>query len=131
MGADVVVTATNSTKRVLPADALEPGTLVVAIGAYNEETRELPPGVFERASTVYADVPEEVVHIGDLQETGLSAADLVPFGALLAGDASVDDHAPDEIVVVESVGTAVLDAAAAEYVLGEAEARDAGTEVDL
>lgn len=130
-GANVVVTATNSTTPVLPEDALEPGTLVVAIGAYNEETRELPPGVFDRAAAVYADVPEEVVHIGDLQETGLAEADLVPFGALLAGDTSRDDHAPDDIVVVESVGTAVLDAAAAEHVLNEAVAQDIGTEVDL
>lgn len=130
-GADVVVTATNSTNPVLPADALESGALVIAIGAYNPETRELPPGVFERASAAYADVPDEVAHIGDLRETGLSAANLVPFGALLAGDASLDDHAPEDIVVVESVGTAVLDAAAAEHVLDEAESRDVGTEVAL
>lgn len=130
-GADVVVTATNSTDPVLPADAIEPGSLVVAIGAYTADTRELPPGVFERAATVYADVPDEVAEIGDLLDTGLSASELVPFGAVLAGEASWDDHAPDDIVVVESVGTAVLDAAAAEYVLEEADAQDAGTEVDL
>jgi len=128
-GADVVVTTTPSTLPVLDADDLERGTLVVGIGAYNPETRELPPGVFERADTVFADVPEEVVEIGDLDDTGLTVDDLVPLGALLDGDAPRPTD--EDLTVVESVGSAVLDAATAEYVLDAADATGGGTTVDL
>jgi alanine dehydrogenase len=128
-GADVVVTATTSTEPVFPADALEAGTLVVAVGSFNAELRELSPAVFERADRVFADVPEEVAGIGDLRETGLDADDMTPLGAVFAGDDG--RGSPDEIVVVESVGTAVLDAAAGEYVYDAAVEADVGTDVEL
>lgn len=130
-GADVVVTATTSTTPVIQADALEPDALVVAIGAYNVDMQELPPGVFARAETVFADVPEEVVDIGDIQATALTSEDLVPFGALLSGTGQLPDDGGDTIRVVESIGSAVLDAATAEYVLDRAMERDIGTRVQL
>ncbi|MEF8841242.1 MAG: ornithine cyclodeaminase family protein [Haloarculaceae archaeon] len=128
-GADVVVTATTSTEPVFPADALGEGTLVVAVGSYSAELRELSAAVFERADRVFADVPEEVADIGDLRDTGLDAADLAPLGAVFAGDAGRES--PEEVVVVESVGTAVLDAAAGEYVYDAAIAADVGVDVEL
>lgn len=128
-GVDVVVTTTPSTSPVLAAEDLDPGTLVVGIGAYDAETHELPAGVFERAGTVLADVPEEVVEIGDLDGTGLSTDDLVPLGALLDGD--VPRPTDEDLTVVESVGSAVLDAATAEYVLDEAETADVGSTISL
>lgn len=51
------------------------------------------------------------------------------FSAVLAGESG--RRHPDEILVVESVGTAVLDVAAGEHVLGLAEAADVGTELAL
>ena len=128
-GADVVVTATTSTEPVFPADALGDGTLVVAVGSFTAELRELSTEVFERADRVFADVPEEVAHIGDLRDTGLAAGDLTPLGAVFAGDAG--RASPSEVVVVESVGTAVLDAAAGEYVYDAAVEADVGVDVPL
>jgi alanine dehydrogenase len=128
-GADVVVTATTSTEPVFPADALGSGTLVVAVGSYSADLRELSPEVFERASEVFADVPEEVAHVGDLRDTGLEASDLTHLGAVFAGNAG--RGSPEEILVVESVGTAVLDAAAAEYVYDAAIEADVGVDVPL
>ena len=128
-GADVVVTATTSTEPVFPADALDEGTLVVAVGSFNAELRELSPEVFERADRVFADVPEEVAGIGDLRETGLGAEEMTPLGAVFAGDAG--RGSPEEVVVVESVGTAVLDAAAGEYVYDAAVEADVGVDVSL
>lgn len=128
-GADVVVTATTASAPVFPSEALDPGTLVVAVGAYSAETRELDATTIERAARVFADVPAEVAEIGDLADSGLDAADLVPFSAVLAGEAGRRD--PGEILIVESVGTAVLDAATGEYLLEAAAAAGAGTEVPL
>ncbi len=127
-GADVVVTATTATEPVFPGEALAPGTVVVAIGAYTPEMQELDATTMRRAARVYADVPGEVASIGDVADTGFDPADLVPFAELLeAGRRAADD----EVVVVDSVGTAALDAAAAEHLLGKAERADAGTVVEL
>jgi len=124
--ADVVVTATTSAKPVFPADALAPGALVVAVGAYTPEMQEVDSGVFERASEVIADVPEEVATIGDLLATDLAESDLVALGSVLAEGYVVG---PDETIVVESVGSAVLDAAAGQAVYEAA--GNAGTDVSL
>lgn len=128
-GADIVVTATTSTEPAFPADALSEGALVVAVGSYSAELRELSAEVFERAARVFADVPDEVAHVGDLRDTGLAAADLTHLGAVFAGDAG--RASPGEIVVVESVGTAVLDAAAGAYVYDAAMEADVGVDVPL
>lgn len=127
-GADIVVTATTSTDPVLPADAPEPDAVVVAIGAYDETMQELPPGIFERASRVFADVPAEVATIGDLRPTDIDADDMIPLGALLAGETDGD---AEGLIVVESVGSAVLDAATAEHVLDRAIDSGVGTTVDI
>lgn len=124
-GVDAVVTATTATEPVFPGAAIEPGTVVVAVGAYTAEMRELDAVTFDRASAVYADVPVEVAPIGDLAPTGLDAGDLRPFAAMF------EEPDPDGIVVVESVGTAVLDAVAGEHVLGAAREGDVGTKLSL
>ena len=128
-GATVVVTATTSTEPVFPADALAPGTLVVAVGAYESGMQELEPEVFDRAARVFADVPEEAATIGDVDATDLTEADLVPMAALFDGTAGRESA--EEILVVESVGTAVLDVAAATEVYGAAREADLGTDLPM
>jgi alanine dehydrogenase len=128
-GANVVVTATTATEPVFPGDALEPGTLVVAVGAYTAEMRELDAETFERAGRVFADVPEEVAEIGDVLEAGIEESELTALSEVFEGRAGRASE--NEILVVESVGTAVLDAAAAEYVFEEAAEKTVGTDVSL
>ncbi|GAA0525993.1 alanine dehydrogenase [Halorubrum aquaticum] len=128
-GADVVVTATTATDPVFPPDALEEGTLVVAVGAFTAETQELHPAVLERAERVFADVPEEVAETGDLLASDFDADDLVELGVPLA-DGYVRES-PDGVLVVASVGSATLDAAAGETVYREAREAGDGTEVSL
>jgi alanine dehydrogenase len=127
--ATVVVTATTATTSVFSGEALHPGTLVIAVGAYNEEMRELDRKTFSRADKTIADVPEEVAEIGDVRATDLDADDFVPLGDVFDGAAGRDSGS--EIVVVESVGSAVLDAAAGEFVFERAEEANAGREVEL
>ena len=126
-GATVVVTATTATEPVFPGDALAPGTLVVAVGAYTAETCELDATTIERAARVFADVPEEAAEIGDIRGR-LTADELVPLSDVFEGRAGRESEA--EMLVVDSVGSAVLDAAAAEHVLDRAEAAGSGVVVD-
>lgn len=125
-GANAVVTATTSTEPVFADADLAAGTVVVAIGAYTPEMCELDADTVSRADRVYADVPEEAVETGDL-DGRRPLADLRPFA-----DAFDDDTvAADEVVVVESVGSAVLDAATAAWVEERASERDVGREYTL
>lgn len=125
--AEIVVTATTSTEPVFPGDALADGALVIAVGAYTPEMRELDDATIERAARVFADVPAEAVETGDLRTH--ADVGVRPFGAVLADERG--RKSPDEIVVLESVGTAVLDAASAEFVFDRAVERDVGTAVSL
>jgi len=125
--ATVVLTATTSTEPVFPGEALSPGALVVALGAYTPETRELDDVTVERATRVFADVPEEARETGDLR--GHPELAVSPFGELFAGDTGrIDDG---EILVVASVGTATLDAATAAYVVERAREAGVGEEFPL
>lgn len=125
--ADVVVTATTSSTPVFSGGDLTDGTVVVAIGAYTEDMQEIEADTFDRAGRVFADVPGEVAQIGDILESGLDEADLRPFATLLEDDSR--PMSDDEIVVVESVGSAVMDAAAAGYVYDRAVDGDVGSEI--
>jgi alanine dehydrogenase len=128
-GSNVVVTATTATEPVFDGSALDPGTLVVAVGAFSAETRELDATTLDRATRVFADVPEEAAEVGDLADADLDAGDLVPLSAVFEGRAGREDDA--EILVVESVGSAVLDAVAAGHLVERAERTGVGETVDL
>ncbi|WP_122088479.1 ornithine cyclodeaminase family protein [Halalkalicoccus subterraneus] len=126
-GADVVLTATPSEEPVFPGGALKPDALVVAVGAYDEGMRELDRETIERAEAVLADIPGEAIHTGDLCESGLEADDLVPFSDVFEGEFERSEG----IVVLCSVGSAVLDAATAAYLVERAEKMDRGTSLAL
>jgi alanine dehydrogenase len=128
-GADVVVTATTATAPVFPADALDPGTLVVAVGAFTAEMQELDPAVLDDSAAVFADVPSEAAETGDLLASDLGVADLVPLGDLIAGRHSLSDSTGTRVVA--SVGSATLDAAAGAAVYRRAVEAGDGTTVSL
>jgi alanine dehydrogenase len=125
--AAVVVTATTATAPVFPGDALSPGTLVVAVGAYTDEMRELDDTTVDRAAQLFADVPEEAAETGDFPAHDASA--VTPLSAVFEGDAARESSS--EIIVVASVGSAVLDAAAAATLFERAVEAAVGTETAL
>ncbi|MDJ1433390.1 ornithine cyclodeaminase family protein [Halostagnicola sp. A-GB9-2] len=126
-GATVVVTTTTSTEPVFPGETLSPGALVIAVGAYSPEMRELDDETIARADRIFADVPEEAIETGDL--SGHAELEVIEFGDVLAGDSGREEA--DEILVFSSVGSAVLDAATAEYVYERGVHKDVGTVVSL
>ncbi len=111
---------------MFPGDTLAAGTLVVAVGAYTPRcrnwTRRRSNGRIASSETfptrpqkpaIYASIP--------ISRWRRSAASTREFGR----------HSDDEILVLESVGSAVLDAATAEYVLDRADEAEIGTTVLL
>lgn len=127
--ANVVITTTTSTEPVFPAKAVQDGTLVIGIGAFRPDMQELEPDVFNRADLVFADVPDEVIEIGDLTATSLSKDQLIPLSRAFKGETCRTSESG--IIVVESVGSAVFDAATAAHIYTQAYDQDFGINVEM
>lgn len=127
--ANVVMTTTTSTTPVFSTEAIQNGTLIVGIGAFQPDMQELEPDVFDKANQVFADVPEEVAEIGDLTNASLSKDQLTPLGEVFKDNEG--RTAKDEIIVVESVGSAVFDVATATRVYSRARERGFGDNVNI
>ena len=123
----MVVTATTSETPVFDGEDLETGTLVVALGAYTAEMQEVDVTTVERAARVFGDVPEEVAETGDMRAAGVDADAIAPFADVVTGDEG--RTSPDDVLLVDGVGSAVLDAAAAAHVYERAVEAGVGREV--
>jgi ornithine cyclodeaminase/alanine dehydrogenase-like protein (mu-crystallin family) len=134
-GADVVVTATNSVEPVVRREWLEPGAHVNVVGGRPPHMRELDVATIAD-SAFYVDRREsaeaEAWDYRDALESGAIGPDHIrgEIGEVLIG-AAPGRSSPDELTVFRSLGLAVEDLAAAEYVVERARAGGVGTEVPL
>ena len=127
---DLCVTCTTSAEPFLRIGDLAPGTFVAAVGADSEEKQELDARLLA-SSTVVVDVLEQCAAIGELHHAlaaGLMTRDdvVAELGQVVAGLRPGRTSA-DEIVVFDSTGTALQDAAVAGLAYERALARRAGT----
>lgn len=122
--ADVVVTATNSAEPVLRREWLQDGVHINAVGACFPETRELDSETVA-ASTFFVDRRESAENeSGDFRLALAEGAIVADHIAAELGDVLTGEHpgrsSANEITVFESLGLAVEDLFAAEYVVGRA-----------
>jgi len=132
--AGIVVTCTAGGAFVLGKDDLEPGAFVAAVGADNPGKREIHPALMRRARVIVDDLAACAAG-GDLHHalaSGVMTTDDVAgdLAAVVAGRMPGRTR-DDEIVVFDSTGIALEDAAAAEVVYRRAIAAGAGTRVRL
>jgi ornithine cyclodeaminase len=133
--ADVVVTATYAAEPIVERGWLKPGVHVNAVGSSIPTTRELDSETM-RDAALFVDRRESTVNeAGDFlipQREGLVGPEHIraEIGELLVGKGE-GRRSVDEVTVFKSLGLAVEDLAAAEYVLQRAEAEDAGVVVSL
>jgi ornithine cyclodeaminase/alanine dehydrogenase-like protein (mu-crystallin family) len=134
-GADVVVTATSSREPVLRHEWLKPGAHVNAVGSSIPTTRELDTATIV-AGSLFVDRRESTVNeAGDylfpLQEGAIGPDHIrAEIGEILTGE-HPGRTAPDELTVFKSLGLAVEDLAAAEYVVRRAQETRTGTTVEF
>jgi ornithine cyclodeaminase/alanine dehydrogenase-like protein (mu-crystallin family) len=132
-GADVIVTATNSVEPVLRREWLKEGAHVNVIGGRPPHMREIDVATVADAA-FYVDRREsaenEAYDYRDALESGAIGPDHIrgEIGEVLIG-AAPGRSSPDELTVFRSLGLAVEDLAAAEYVVRRARETGAGTEV--
>ncbi len=132
-GAAVVVAATSSSEPVLEREWLKPGAHVNAVGGRPPMMIELDTATIA-GSSFFVDRRESAeAEAGDYREaleSGAIGSDHIKaeIGEVLIGSAP-GRTSPDELTVFRSLGLAVEDLAAAEYVVRRARETGAGTEV--
>jgi ornithine cyclodeaminase/alanine dehydrogenase-like protein (mu-crystallin family) len=134
-GADVVVTVTSSAEPVLRREWLKAGAHVNAVGSCFPTMRELDSATVADSS-YFVDRRESAVNeAGDYLlalEEGAIGPDHIraEIGEILIG-AHPGRTSPDELTVFESLGLAVEDLAAAEYLMRRAAETGRGTTVEF
>lgn len=131
---DVWVTCTTSRGWFVGREHVTPGSLVLAVGADNEDKQEIEPALLA-ASTVVVDVLDQCAVIGDLHhalELGvLRREDVHAELADVVSGRRPGRQREDEIIVFDSTGTALQDVAAARLVYHRAIATGAGRHIEL
>ena len=127
-GADIAVAATNAREPVLFADWIEPGAMVIGMGANAAHRRELDASIVTQASIVVADDPQQArIEAGefiDLAKGGqFDWSRLVPLNAIVA---SPPVFQPGRFTLFKSLGAGIEDLAAASLVYDEALRRGVG-----
>ena len=133
--ADVVVTATTSSLPVLQRSWLASGVHLNAIGASQPDAREIDTATWAAARVVVDRLESVQQEAGDYRLALAEGALLerpapVELGDVLLGHAE-GRRSDSEITLFRSLGLAVEDTAAAQYVLRCAEALEVGTRVDF
>jgi ornithine cyclodeaminase/alanine dehydrogenase-like protein (mu-crystallin family) len=133
-GADVVCTVTSSREPVLHRDWLKDGAHVNAVGSSISTTRELDTETMA-AAALFVDRRESTLNeSGDYllaAEEGAIGPDHIraELGEVLTG--AKGRRSDDELTVFKSLGLAVEDLAAAQFVVRRARERGLGTEVEF
>jgi len=134
-GADVVTTMTSASEPVLLGSMLAPGTHVNAAGSNRATSAEIDPEVVRRASIVALELLEQAkMESGDLLLAERAGAwdwsSAIPLSDIVAGKL-LGRTSDDQITLFESLGIALWDIAAANYIYDACLKSGRGRDIDL
>jgi alanine dehydrogenase len=126
---DVIVTCTTATRFFVGKQDVLPGTFIAAVGADDAHKQEIDPELIA-SSKVVGDNLGQICAIGDTQHaiaTGLMHREDIyaELGEIVAGK-KPGRTSDDEIIIFDSTGVAIEDAAAAALVYRRASAQNIG-----
>jgi alanine dehydrogenase len=131
---DIAVTCTPSRKPFLAPEDVRPGTFVAAVGADSEDKQELDPRILARG-TVVVDSLDQCAEIGELHHAladgVMRRSDVHAELSDIAAGTRPGRSRSDEIIIFDSTGTALQDAAAAAIVYEKASRTGAGVSIDF
>lgn len=123
--ADLLITATPSSKPVFDAAKVKKGCTISCIGAYQHHMQEMDPAILTRASKIYFDSKDAVLsESGDILiplEKGIITEDdfTGDIGAVVKGELAGREN-DDEIIVYETVGVGAQDLVTAKMIYEKA-----------
>lgn len=132
---EIIITATTSLTPVIPNDAsLYKGKLVVGVGSYKENMRELPEELFRSAPYYVIDSEDGKKECGDIidpiQNGWVSETNVVLLSDLLIGNKKYESSS-EEPIVFKTVSMALFDALIGNYVFKKAREQNVGVVVEL
>lgn len=131
--ADLLITATPSSKPVFDAAKVKKGCTISCIGAYQHHMQEMDPAILTRASKIYFDSKDAVLsESGDILiplEKGIITEDdfTGDIGAVVKGELAGREN-DDEIIVYETVGVGAQDLVTAKMIYEKALEAGVGTQ---
>jgi ornithine cyclodeaminase/alanine dehydrogenase-like protein (mu-crystallin family) len=126
--ADIIITATTSSKPVFDGHGLKAGTHITGVGSYTPQMREVDETTVQRARIVVDSREACLAEAGDLI---ISKATVdAELGEIING-IKPGRHSDEEITFFKTVGVAVEDAAAAAAILSEAETNGLGKVIEV
>jgi ornithine cyclodeaminase len=133
--ADIICTATTSTKPVFNDNDLRPGTHISAVGSYTPDMQEVSVETLQRAKIFVDSRTASLEEAGDLIQPirmGVFEESHIcgELGELVLGKIA-GRKSKEEITYFKSVGIAVQDAMAAQVALKNAHKMNIGTQVDF
>lgn len=133
--ADIICTATTSTKPVFDDAHVKPGTHISAVGSYTPEMQEVPAETLQRARIFVDSRAAAMEEAGDLiQPIRAGVFDeshiMGELGEVVSGTLA-GRQSEEQITYFKSVGVAVQDAVAAQVALNHARQMKLGTNVDF
>jgi len=121
--ADMIVTTTGTSKPIIHADWIKPGTHITAVGADAPGKQELETELVIKADLIVTDLNSQCLDHGEIataeQAELLDHAKLMELGSLLAGSTKGRQH-DDQITIADLTGIAAQDIAIANVVLDAA-----------
>ena len=121
-GADVVVTATNSTTPLFAAEVARSGMHIAMVGSGSAAASEVEPALLARAAAIRVDhrptcLAEAGEIVGAVRAGFITEAAVRELGEVILGSAPAR-ISPDDITVYKAVGNGTQDAALAAMLLG-------------
>jgi ornithine cyclodeaminase len=133
--ADVVCTATTSTRPVFADADLQPGTHISGVGSYTPEMQEVPAETVARAKVVVDARDAALAEAGDLiiplKQGRIDESHIHGEIGQVAAGTLPGRESDEEITFFKSVGVAVQDVAVADLILRQAAAQGLGSEIAL
>jgi len=132
---DVIITATNTELPLFPDDRrLFKKKHFVGIGSYKPAMREYPEALFRNLKYVLVDTNHALQETGDvitpLENGWISAKQIIPFDKVVTGKV-VDVANEYNVTFFKSVGMALFDIVAAQWIYKKAREKGCGVEVVL
>lgn len=131
---DIIITATTSNSPVLPDEVgLYKNKLVVGVGSYKSNMRELPQTLFEQADYYYIDSEQGKIECGDiidpLEKGWVKDHQVILLSDLLSGKTKAPGNG--SLILFKTVNMALFDASIGNYVYKKAKKAGTGQEVTI
>ena len=131
---EIIITATTSVSPVLPDDTeLYKNKLVVGVGSYKSNMRELPQSLFEQADYYFIDSEQGKIECGDiidpLEKGWVKDHQVILLSDLLAGKTKVPRNG--SLILFKTVNMALFDASIGNYVYKKAKKAGIGQKVNI